>query len=327
MTPDAQPSQVPAWRRLLIYGVLALFAGWCLVAFRRDIALIDLAPLKAGWLAVLGAGLLSLLNYLLRVLRWGMYLRRLGHKLPWRFISLTFMSGFAFTLSPGKVGEVVRGRYYVPRGISLSAVTGAFFVERLLDLLVMILLASVVLAELQAYAFFLWVAVALVGGLLGVIAFVPWAEVAVRLARKPHSGLVGTLQKVVGMLANARLFLSPGMVLAGLALGMVAWASEAVGLKLVADVITPDLLSVPAAMGAYSIAIIVGALSFLPGGLGSTETVMAALLVSHGYSTPQAILLTLVCRLLTLWLAVVIGWLCVWLLRHENNQAVQARYV
>lgn len=315
---------MPVWRRLLIYGLLALFAGWCLIAFRRDIAQIDLAPLKAGWPAVLGAGLLSLLNYVLRVLRWGLYVRRLGHKLPWRFLSLTFMSGFAFTLSPGKVGEVVRGRYYVPHGISLSAVTGAFFVERLLDLLVMIVLASVVLTELKAYASFLWVALALVGGLLAMITVVPWADVAERLSQRPHSGLIAAMQKVVSMLANARLFLSPGMLLAGLALGLVAWASEAIGLKLVADVVTPDLLSVPAAMGAYSIAIIVGALSFLPGGLGSTETVMAALLVNHGYSTPQAILLTLVCRLLTLWLAVLIGWLCVWLLRHEN-QAVQAR--
>jgi uncharacterized membrane protein YbhN (UPF0104 family) len=49
---------------------------------------------------------------------------------------------------------------------------------------------------------------------------------------------------------------------------------------------------------------------------------MAALLVAHGYATPQAILLTLICRLLTLWLAVVIGWLCVWLLRNESASSV-----
>jgi len=59
-------------------------------------------------------------------------------------------------------------------------------------------------------------------------------------------------------------------------------------------------------------------LSFLPGGLGSTEAVMAALLFAHGYTMPQAILLTLICRLLTLWLAVVIGWACVGLLRRAK---------
>jgi uncharacterized membrane protein YbhN (UPF0104 family) len=117
---------------------------------------------------------------------------------------------------------------------------------------------------------------------------------------------------------SARQFLAPGLLLSGLLMGLVAWGAEAVGLKLVADVVAPIELSIPAAMGIYAIAIIVGALSFLPGGLGSTEAVMAALLFAHGYTMPQAILLTLVCRLLTLWLAVVIGWLCVWALRGKT---------
>lgn len=305
-----------------MYGLFTVFAVWCLLAFKRDIAQIDLSPLQSGWHAVAAAAALSLWNYALRVVRWRMYLGRLkvaGAALSWRFVALTFMSGFAFTLSPGKLGEMVRGRYYQPKGIPMSAVTGAFFVERLLDLVVMILLALAVLADLKDYSSFLWVAVALVGGLLASIAFMPWASVAQRLGSKPHGKLLSALRSLAHMFVNARQFLSPGMLLAGVVLGLFAWAAEALGLKLVADVIVPMQLSVPAAMGIYSIAIIVGALSFLPGGLGSTETVMTALLVAHGFAMPQAILLTLVCRLLTLWLAVIIGWLCVWLLRHENK--------
>jgi len=308
----------PVWRRALVYVVFAVFAIWCVLAFRRDIAQIDLTPLRQGWPAVLAAGLLSLLNYALRVVRWRMYLQRLGHTLPWGFVSLTFMAGFAFTLSPGKLGEMVRARYYQPKGIPLSSVTGAFFVERLLDLVVMILLAVAVLAELQAYRSFLWVAIALVGGLLAGVALVPWTRVALALGQAPHGRLLQAAQSVVKMFVSARLFLSPGMLLTGLLIGAVAWGAEAVGLKLVADVIAPVHMSIPAAMGIYAIAIIVGALSFLPGGLGSTEAVMAALLVAHGYDMPQAILLTLICRLLTLWLAVLIGWICVWLLRRAK---------
>jgi uncharacterized protein (TIRG00374 family) len=303
---------------VLIYVLFTAFAVWCLVGFRRDIAQIDLSPLRQGWPAIVLAAGLSLLNYALRVVRWRLYLQRLGHSLPWRFVSLTFMAGFAFTLSPGKLGEMVRARYYQPRGIPLAAVTGAFFVERLLDLVVMILLAVAVLAELQAYRSFLWVAVALVGGLLASIALVPWGVVSDRLSRHPHGRFVKTLESVVRMFVSARMFLSPGMLLLGLAIGMAAWSCEAFGLKLVADVISPAPLSVAGAMGIYAIAIIVGALSFLPGGLGSTEAVMAALLVAHGFQTSQAILLTLICRLLTLWLAVVIGWLCVWVLRRAQ---------
>jgi len=40
------------------------------------------------------------------------------------------------------------------------------------------------------------------------------------------------------------------------------------------------------AVGLYSIAIIVGALSFMPEGLGSTEVVVVNLLNMHGYPLP-----------------------------------------
>ncbi len=318
LTPGMTASTVPWWRRALVCAVFVLFAGWCIKAFHHDIVQIDLTPLRAGWTAVAIAAALSLLNYALRVWRWRMYLQRLWHDLPWGFVSLTFMAGFAFTLSPGKLGEMVRARYYLPRGIPVSAVSGAFFVERLLDLAVMILLAVAVLAELQAYRAFLWVAVGLVLAMLVAVALVPWTRVAAHLMVVHQGKLVVTLRSVVNMLVSARQFLAPGLLLSGLLMGLVAWGAEAVGLKLVADVVAPIELSLPVAMGIYAIAIIVGALSFLPGGLGSTEAVMAALLFAHGYTMPQAILLTLVCRLLTLWLAVVIGWLCVWALRGKT---------
>ena len=308
------------WRNLLTYGLIAGFAVWCVVGFHHDLSKISLAPLIAGWPAVAAATALSLLNYALRVVRWKMYLNRLGHVLPWGFVSLTFMSGFAFTLSPGKLGEMVRARYYQPLGIPVSGLMAGFFVERLLDLLVMILLAMAVLAELQAYRQALWVAVGLVVGLMGMLAFVPWLWVAERMAshRRASSKLFKLAQSAVTMLGSARQFLKPGILFMGLSLGLVAWGAEAIGLKLVGDVISSAPLSLSSAMGIYAIAIIVGALSFLPGGLGSTEAVMASLLYAHGYQLPEAILLTLVCRLLTLWLAVLIGWGCVWALRDKR---------
>lgn len=318
--PPASSSSTSLWRNLLTYGLIAGFAVWCVVGFHHDLSKISLAPLIAGWPAIAMAGALSLFNYALRVVRWKLYLSRLGHVLPWRFVSLTFMSGFAFTLSPGKLGEMVRARYYQPLGIPVSGLMAGFFVERLLDLLAMILLAVAVLAELQAYRQVLWVAVGLVVGLMAMLALTPWPWVAQRMASHPRadSKVFKAAQSLVTMLGSASQFLKPGILFMGLSLGLLAWGAEAVGLKLVGDVISTAPLSLPSAMGIYAIAIIVGALSFLPGGLGSTELVMTGLLHAHGYQLPEAILLTLVCRLLTLWLAVLIGWVCVWALRGQK---------
>jgi hypothetical protein len=41
---------------------------------------------------------------------------------------------------------------------------------------------------------------------------------------------------------------------------------------------------------------------------------MSGLLVAQGYAWPEAALVTIVCRVLTLWLAVGLGWMAVLLL-------------
>ena len=54
-------------------------------------------------------------------------------------------------------------------------------------------------------------------------------------------------------------------------------------------------------------ALLVGGLSFLPGGLGSREVTMIGLLSLYGLPEAAAITATLICRLTTLWFAVVLG--------------------
>jgi uncharacterized protein (TIRG00374 family) len=70
------------------------------------------------------------------------------------------------------------------------------------------------------------------------------------------------------------------------------------------------------------VAVLLGALSFLPGGLGSTEAVMSGLLHAHRFPVSQALLVTLTCRLVTLWLAVLIGWLAIFALRQRPAAVV-----
>lgn len=316
--PPSSPSRL---RAFLIYGGLALFGGWCIHNFQHDIQQISLSDLHGGWWAVAASGLLSLVNYALRILRWQHYLQHMGHHMPLGYSALSYMAGFAFTLSPGKVGEMVRARYYARYKIPLNHVTGAFFAERLMDLIVILLLALAMLASLPDYRAALWLGVGLIGAVVLTLLLMPWARVQNWLSAHPRaqSGHIKILHAIATMLLGARQFLAPRMLLASLAVGLVAWGCEAIGFKIVGDVIHPsEPLSWSAGVGIYATATLVGALSFLPGGLGSTEAVMASLLFAQGYGMPEALLLTLVCRVLTLWLAVIIGWICVWFLRHEH---------
>ncbi|RMN59810.1 hypothetical protein ALQ56_200272 [Pseudomonas syringae pv. papulans] len=57
----------------------------------------------------------------------------------------------------------------------------------------------------------------------------------------------------------------------------------------------------------YALAMLAGALSFMPGGLGSAEAVMVRLLMFKGMPGADAIAATLLIRLATLWFVVAIG--------------------
>lgn len=312
-------------RRYIPHLVVILFAGWCAYALRGDLAQVSLAPALHSWDLVAAACLLSLVNYGLRILRWRSYLARLGYRLPYRFAALTFVAGFAYTLSPGKVGEMVRARYYAPLGVPLTKVAGAFFAERLLDLVAMVVLAALLFAGSAQYRGWIVGAGLLVTVVLFLLALLPWDRISTAVrANERIAPLIGkTLASGTSALAATQPLLRPAPLLFGFALAMLAWGVEGVGLNVLGGMLPGVHLDVGTSVGIYAIAVLIGGLSFLPGGLGSTEAVMTALLVTHGFPVGDSIFLTLACRLVTLWLAVVLGWLAVLLLRQRTLAVVQ----
>lgn len=307
------------WAGKTAWALLFAFLIWCVVAFRADVAQLSLPSLRQFWdLLLLVAGL-SLLNYLLRALRWWHYLDALGARLPPGFAGLTYIAGFAFTLSPGKAGEMIRARYYQRAGMALSSTAAAFLVERFLDLLALVALVILAVAAATPYDGVLKAVVVVLLAFLGLLVTLPWQRLADALqrARWLPDWAEAPVQGGIRTLLAARSLLRPRLLLAGLGLGLAAWGAEAVGLMVLGHIVPGAPLDWAAATSIYGIAIIVGAVSFLPGGLGSTEAVMAALLVTHGLTLPDALVLTLLCRLLTLWLAVGLGWLAVLALRHH----------
>ena len=84
-------------------------------------------------------------------------------------------------------------------------------------------------------------------------------------------------------------------------------------------------ISLEFAVFIYALSMLVGGLSFLPGGLGSAEAVMIALLILKGMAMPTAVAATVFIRLATLWFAVLIGLLALYKSRYgEATQTTNA---
>lgn len=309
--------------RILPYAVVAGFAIWCVRAFQADISQISLRPIAHAWDTVGIVALLSLANYAVRAIRWRWYLARLGYPYPLGLSMVIFVSGFAFTLAPGKLGEMVRARYYTPAGVPLTAVAAAFFAERLLDLLATVALACLIFTMLGHFQVLLWVgtgvavATACVVGLEPGAVSAAWRRMVGRLPPRLAAVAAGAAQTA----RHASTLLQPPVLAAGFALALIAWGAEGFGFGLLAAAVEPHRLAMAHAVGIYATAVLAGALSFLPGGLGTTEAVMSVLLVARGFPVGEAMLVTLACRVLTLWLAAALGWVAMGALRLEPRVA------
>ena len=279
------------------YLGLSLWAGW------RDVVA---AVVQVGPWVLAGLLVLSLVNYLLRFLRWARYLALLDAPVPWRINLDAYFAGFALTTSPGKVGEMLRSVLLKPHGVPPAASVAAFFAERVSDLLAILVLAAV---GLWAYAPARPIVGLALAAVVVALLLVQWTALIAAIDRwaqaRPQkwARLVVKLCEVV--LHFRRCFSLPAMGM-GLALGVVAWFAEGLGfwwLLLALD----HPLPLSTAVFIYAFAMLVGALSFLPGGLGGSEAAMVALLSLNGFPEASAVSATLICRLATLWFAVGLG--------------------
>lgn len=285
---------------------MAVYVGFALWADARKVG----AALGryAWWTAAVGL-VLAGLNYALRFVRWELYLRRLRLHVPRTESLLVFLSGFALTVTPGKLGEAMKSLLLrQSHGMPVARTAPIVLVERLTDLAGLLLLAALGAFSFPVDRRFLIAGAAIV--LVGLL------FASVEALAKPAIALVGKLpglRRMAGSLheahASAATLLKPGPLIAATLLSAVAWACECVAFWLIVKGFAGAQLGLQAGTFIYAAMTIAGALSFLPGGLGVTEAGMLALLVRFGSGIDDgaATAATILTRMVTLWFAVVVG--------------------
>jgi len=268
-------------------------------------------PLE-GWLIILS---LSLINYLLRFVRWDIYIKTLSNiRINTKYHLAYYLGGFALSTTPGKAGETIRSLYLIHHGISFTQSISAFFVERFLDLLAITLLSFAVVSLFSDYTLIVVITAIVAIALLPLMHSQFFLNRLTTLSIKiQNKRLSETLSHLTNLLRSSSQLLKNRILYGGLSIGMIAWAAEGIGLWVLLHYLGHDI-AIMAAVGVYAIAVLVGALSLLPGGLGTTDVVMAMLLVSLGIDHATAVAATLICRVATLWFAVLLGFIMISLL-------------
>lgn len=295
--------------RALILAVLASALVYAVMIFLSDGPAV--ADALAGFSPAVLASILglSVVCYVLRSFRWGLLMRLVGHPVRFRDALYLHMSGQTMGISPGRVGEVLKpwlarevGGMPMTRGLALV------FTERVADLIAVCILA---LGGLSALGGGMWALVAALGAIVAgtAVASSRWFH---RLAlgfigrqswAKKHHASASAISETI------RAALSWRTLSWSVALSTLAWGAEGLGFALGLRELGFESLGLFAAISVYAVATIVGAFTFLPGGIGFTEATMAGVLVAAGMAAPSASVATLLTRVATLWWGVALGWI------------------
>ena len=290
---------VAAMLSALVYAALAALTDTqSIAAALRGFPLSTLA-----WMLALTIGC-----YLVRAGRWWYLMRVMKTPMRGRDAVYTQLSGMTMTVTPGKVGEVLKA--YLARefaGLPMASGVAVVFCERLADLIAVIALSagavSVLGSSLPALVI---VAVAVLGG-TALLNSKRFHAIVLRAAeRQPwlrtHHGSAAVVSDTV------QTMLSPKPLIVSTLMSCLAWGLEGIAFGLCIRGLGFDGLTMGAAVAVYAISTILGALTFLPGGIGLTEASMAGLLIAAGMNGSDASAATLLIRLVTMWFGVGLGW-------------------
>jgi uncharacterized protein (TIRG00374 family) len=262
-----------------------------------------------GWWALFAALGLALANYTIRFLRWQLYLRHQKVSVPVGTSALVFGAGLSLSITPAKLGELVKS-YLLKELCDIPATQTAPIVvaERVTDLIALLTLAVIGVAAYGMGATIVAIAGAAIAFGLILLAWPRPTRWLIDLATTPKFAqrLREPLHQMYGGLQS---LCRPAVLVPATMIAIPAWACECVGFALIVNAFPGAHVDLGLAMVIYAATTIAGALSFLPGGLGVTEGAMTAMLVETaiGVDKSLAFAATLLTRLATLWFAVGIG--------------------
>ncbi|MBS1249335.1 MAG: hypothetical protein MAG431_00912 [Chloroflexi bacterium] len=306
--------------RRLIPGLLFGFLVFLALLLVSDIREVSDQVLTFQWRRYPLVLALTLCNYVLRFFKWHYYLGLIGVKnFPLLRSAHLFVAGFPLAVTPGKVGEALKGVWLEREtGVPTARGVSVVLAERISDGLGVLALSTLGVIAYPRY----WPAFAAVLGTLITLIIISqirplalklldWGESLPLIKRFAHS--------LREFYEGSYLLFRPQAILTAVSLGTISWLAEGVGLYVIVVGlgVQPGWETLSIAVFVLAFSTVIGAVSALPGGLGASEAsiagMLALLLALNGETASAA---TLLIRLATLWFGVGLG-LTVWTITPE----------
>jgi len=290
----------------VIVGAIILYAIFLLLS---DVSLIlsKIPNLKTEYLPIILILIPS--SWLFLFLRWNLLLKNSNIKIPLKENLKIYFAGFALAVTPGKFGELIKSqimktKFDVPHRTTSSLV----LVERLYDLAgaIVVSFIGILLIGIGEYV--------IAGASIVLI------SIFVMISSKK---LFQNVLKIIGKIKFTQKYTVPlsesyetiqtstkgKIVFTSILTTSAYWLLESLGVYFILLSFDINLLNYVHVIATYTSSLILGAASFIPGGLGVVEGSLVGLLNFQGVDISDAFVLVVLIRLFTLWYSVIIGFI------------------
>ena len=266
-----------------------------IIDFKIEIIPVILLLVTSGWFVIF--------------FRWHLLLRNAKIFIPVKDSFLILASGFALTIIPGKVGELVKSQLLKTKfGIARSKTVPIVILEQFYTVIGIVMLSffGIWYFELGVYV---------LGFFTAALVFI----FVLLSSRKAFNKIVSLLEKrrftskFAEPLSSSYDTIKNGIkgpiTLYACGLSMLFWLLEAISVYFILLGFGVEVIGFLTIISTYTTSIMLGILSFLPIGVGVVEGTLTSFFTIHGIDVSLALTIVIVIRLFTRWYAVSFGFI------------------
>ena len=223
---------------------------------------------------------------------------------------LLFLGGMSMTITPGHVGELIKSQliktiYNIPR----TKTAPIIFVEKFYDLTGAIIASIIGIIILGMDASLILISVSILIVIIFLIYYRPLFEFILKRVTKTKffSKYSENISDSYEIVRNST---TPQNSSISFGLSILYWIIISVAVHFILLSFGIESISILKTISIYSSSVIIGAISFIPGGLGITEGSLIGLFSLEGIDISLALILSVMIRILTMWYSVSIGFIC-----------------
>ena len=283
-----------------IYAIFLLISDFSIISEKISNFKINYLPLillfvSASWVPI--------------IVKWHFLLKNCEIDIPLRKSIAVFFAGVAFEITPGQIGSLIKSQLLktssnIPRTKTVPIIVA----EKVYDLIGAILASIIGIIILGMDFYLIIIAILALAVIFFFMFYRPASEIFFKRITKTKffSKYVDNMSEFHTIIQKSTNVKAATVCIL---LGVTYWfiISSAAYYTLIAfDVNVLDYLTV---LAIYTTSILLGAISFVPAGIGITEGSIAGLFTLNGIDISTALILSVMIRILTLWFSVCVGFI------------------